>query len=206
MVAKRLTEGNSLMTREGILLVISGPSGVGKGTLCTALYKEVSDISYSISATSRLPRPGEVHGVDYYFCSRSEFEGMIKQDDFLEWAVVYGNLYGTPKSQVQEAVKKGKDIILEIDIEGARQIKNKFPDGVFVFIAPPSLEELAERLAKRGADSEDEIQRRLHLASKELENVSNYDYIVHNNDLETAFLMLKSILLAERCRVGRYIE
>jgi len=192
------------MTREGILLVISGPSGVGKGTLCTAILKEVSDLVYSISATSRSPRPGEVHGVNYYFWRRPEFEAKIERDEFLEWATVYGNLYGTPKTQVQEAVKLGKDVILEIDIEGARQIKEKFRDGVFVFIAPPSLEELARRLTKRGADSDEEIQRRLNLASEELDYVSEYDYIVHNDDLESALLKLKSILLAERCRVRRF--
>ena len=191
------------MTREGMLIVISGPSGVGKGTLCAALRQEVPDLVYSISATSREPRPGEVHGVNYYFWSRPEFEKKLAQDEFLEWALVYGNLYGTPKTPVLEAIKLGKDIILEIDIEGARQIKEKFPEGVFVFITPPSLEELERRLCKRGTDSEEVRQQRLDQAREELGKISDYDYLVPNDDLETAVSLLKSILLAERCRISR---
>lgn len=191
------------MIREGILMVISGPSGVGKGTLCAALRREVPDLVYSISATSRAPRPGEVHGVNYYFWSHSEFEEHLAQGEFLEWAQVYGNLYGTPKTPVLEALNQGKDVILEIDFEGARQIKEKFPEGVFVFITPPSMEELERRLHKRGTDSEEVKQRRLDQAREELGKISGYDYLVPNDDLETAVSLLKSILMAERCRISR---
>ncbi|NLC06724.1 MAG: guanylate kinase [Syntrophomonadaceae bacterium] len=191
------------MTREGILLIISGPSGVGKGTLCAALQKDMPELSFSISATTRSPRPGEVHGKNYFFYSRSEFEAMIKRDEFLEWAVVYDNLYGTPRQYVMDVLSQGKDIVLEIDTQGARQIKKRFPQGVFVFIVPPSRDELANRLAQRGTDSKEEIERRLNLAGQELENAADYDYIVPNADLEEAVQMLKAILVAERCRAAR---
>ena len=191
------------MTREGILLVVSGPSGVGKGTLCAALRKEILDIEYSVSATTRSPRPGEVHGRDYFFYTRAEFESMVKKAELLEWAVVYNQLYGTPKEYVESVLEEGKDIILEIDIQGARQIKQSYPKGVFVFVAPPSLEELHKRLVQRGTDSTEEIQRRLSLAQEELQRALEYDYLVPNEDLEQAVLNLKSILLAERCRVER---
>lgn len=191
------------MTRNGMLMVISGPSGVGKGTLCTALRQEVPDLVYSISATSRAPRPGEVHGVNYYFWSRSEFEERLAQEEFLEWAQVYGNLYGTPKTPVLEALRQGKDVILEIDFEGARQIREQYPEGVFVFITPPSLEELSRRLLKRGTDSAEIRQFRLDQARDELAKISGYDYLVPNDDLKTAVNLLKAILLAERCRISR---
>lgn len=193
-----------VMAREGILLVISGPSGVGKGTICSALKKEEPDLVYSISATTRTPRPGEVHGVDYFFYSRDQFEDMIRRGEFLEWASVYGNLYGTPRKYVQDALNQGKDVILEIDIQGARQIKENFSQQLGVFIAPPSMEELARRLRNRGTDSEEEIKRRLKLAEEEMKRISDYDYIIPNDDLEKAVEILKAILLAERFRTSRY--
>jgi len=147
--------------RKGILFVISGPSGVGKGTLKDRLLARQEGIEYSISATTRPMRDGEINGVHYFFLAKPEFERMIASGDFLEWAVVYDNYYGTPRRFVLDNLNQGKDVLLEIDIQGARQIRDRYPEGVFIFIAPPSLTELAKRLELRGKDSPEVIRQRL---------------------------------------------
>ena len=188
---------------EGILLVISGPSGAGKGTICKALLEKRPDMAYSISCTTRQPRNGEVDGKNYFFKSREEFENMIANDGFLEHADVYGNYYGTPKAYVMDQVAQGKDIILEIDPQGALQVKKNYPNGVFVFIVPPSLSELSKRIYNRGTDAVDVIQKRLSAATSELAYASKYDYIVVNDEVEKATTKVNNIVSTEHLRAGR---
>jgi len=187
----------------GLLIVLSGPSGAGKGTLCQELLRQMPNLRYSVSSTTRCPRPGEVEGIHYYFCPRQEFEAMLARDELLEWAEFCDNYYGTPRFAVEQAIQEGMDVILEIEIQGALQIKKRFPQGVFTFIVPPSLDVLAERIHKRGTESEEVIQKRLATAIKELEYVSEYDYVVVNDEVPVAVDKLKSILVAEKCRVKR---
>ena len=187
----------------GLLIVISGPSGAGKGTLCQELLRQMPNLRYSVSSTTRCPRPGEVEGIHYYFRPRQEFEAMLVRDELLEWAEFCDNYYGTPRFAVEQAVKEGLDVILEIEIQGALQIKKRFPQGVFTFIVPPSLDILSERIHKRGTESEEVIQKRLATAIRELEYVSEYDYVVINDEVPLAVDKLKSILVAEKCRVKR---
>lgn len=189
----------------GILLILSGPSGAGKGTLCHALLPKCPELTYSVSATTREPRLGEINGQNYFFLSTEEFNQLAERGELLEWAQVYDNYYGTPRKFVEETLAGGQDIILEIDIQGARQIKEKFPQGVFVFVIPPSLEELASRIIKRGTDSEQEIRKRLSSASNELTHISDYDYVVVNDEVDRAVYKLMAILTAEKCRVSRQL-
>ncbi len=187
----------------GLLIVISGPSGAGKGTLCQELLRQMPDLRYSVSSTTRCPRPGEVDGIHYYFRPRQDFEVMIARDEMLEWAEFCDNYYGTPRFAVEQALQDGLDVILEIEIQGALQIKKRFPQGVFTFIVPPSMDVLSERIHKRGTESEEVIQKRLATAIRELEYVSEYDYVVINDEVPVAVDKLKSILVAEKCRVKR---
>lgn len=189
------------MTRKGILFVISGPSGVGKGTICKRLLAKMPDVYLSISATTRPPRSGELHGRDYYFLSRADFEHMINNNEFLEYAKVYNNYYGTPAAFVQDHLEQGHDVLLEIDIQGAMQIKNNFPQGVFVFIQPPNIKALKTRLTLRGKDSKESIQKRLSTCEWEMDQYIHYDYVIVNDDLQEAVRLLEAIILAERCRV-----
>ncbi len=189
----------------GLLIVISAPSGTGKTTLCHMLLKEFENMEFSISYTTRPPRKGEVNGRDYFFIDRDTFEKMIEENEFLEWAEVYGNLYGTSKSQVLKALESGKDILLDIDVQGALQVKKNLPESVLIFILPPSLKELERRLRKRGTDSEKTIERRLKIAREEIKKSIYYDYIVINDILEVAFNKLESIIIAEKCRTERVI-
>lgn len=190
-------------TPQGILLVLSGPSGAGKGTICNRLLEKRDDLSYSVSCTTRSPRKGEVDGVNYFFISREKFEDMIKNDELIEYAEVYGNYYGTPRSYVAKQVAIGRDVVLEIDPQGAIQIKEHFSDGVFVFIVPPSLKELSARIYKRGTDEESVIKKRLSAATNELKYASKYDYIIVNDEVEKATLKVDNIISAERNRVVR---
>lgn len=148
-----------MFTKKGILIVISGPSGAGKGTICKELLKK-HNLHLSISATTRTPREGEVHGENYFFLSREEFLNKVEENDFIEYAEVYGNLYGTPKSGVQQMLDDGKDVILEIDIQGALKVKDNVSDGVFIFILPPSMEELKQRIIKRGSETPESLMTR----------------------------------------------
>ncbi len=188
---------------EGILLVISGPSGAGKGTICNAVRKMYPDLHYSISMTTRKPRQGETEGVSYFFRTDKEFKNLIEQDAFLEYAKVYDHYYGTPKKRVLDLIESGESVLLEIDIQGAMQVKARYPKGIFVYIVPPSLETLSARLHGRGTDSEDVIQKRLAEITKELSMAHKYDYIIVNDVLEDAVCKACAILEAEKCKLSR---
>lgn len=185
----------------GILFVISGPSGVGKGTIREALLARVGDIKDSISATTRESRSGEIPGKDYFFLSESEFLKLADQDMLLEWAEVYGKFYGTPREFVMKTLASGYDVLLEIDVQGAQQVRMKMPEGVYIFISPPSAEELEARIKARGKDSSESIVRRMTAFRDEMTYLPGYDYEVVNDDLETAINKIVSIVTAERCRI-----
>ncbi|MDP9269038.1 MAG: guanylate kinase [Acidobacteriota bacterium] len=192
----------------GILYIISAPSGSGKSTLVTEIRKVVPDLEFSVSYTTRPKRGSEQNGREYYFISRDEFERMISANDFLEYADVFGNYYGTAQRFLHEAAKRGKDLLLDIDVQGEKQVKQKVPGAASIFVLPPSRQVLELRLRRRseaeGADSEAVIQRRLHEASKEIENYPNYDYILVNDQLERSIDQLKAIVVGERLkRAGR---
>lgn len=187
----------------GILIVLSGPSGVGKGTVCTALRSTAQDLVYSVSATTRAPRQGEVDGVNYFFKSKDEFRRMIANDELLEWAEYVGNCYGTPREFVEKTLASGKDIILEIEVQGALKVKQKFPEGVFIFLLPPSLDELESRIVTRGTESEETIRNRMCVAKEELALLQHYDYAIVNDRVEAACKRVEAILTAERCRRER---
>lgn len=191
------------MRETGNLIVVSGPSGAGKGTVCSALMQQCATLVYSVSATTRAPRVGETHGVNYWFVSKAEFQAMIESGKLLEWAEVYGNYYGTPLERVQETLRAGKDVLLEIDTQGAMLVKEKAPEGVFVFIMPPSLAELEARIHKRATDSEESIARRLGAATEEIRRAKDYDYIVVNETVSEAASDIAAIIRAERCGVAR---
>lgn len=191
------------MTQPGILIVLSGPSGTGKGTICRELLRSYPNLHYSISATTRQPRTGEVDGINYWFLKHEKFREMINTNEFLEWAEVYGNYYGTPRTYVTGLLNSGKDVILEIDTQGAMQIKNKFPQGVFVYIVPPSLDELANRIHKRGTETMEAIKKRLGCVRNELSYVNNYNYIVVNDEVSKAVEKIESIICAEKSHVSR---
>lgn len=191
------------MADKGLLIVVSGPSGAGKGTICDALRKEFPKIHYSISMTTRQPREGEVNGVNYYFRTNEEFESLLKEDAFLEHAKVYDHYYGTPKQYVYDMIAQGNHIMLEIDIQGAMQVKEKYPEGVFIYVVPPSKEVLEERLRGRHTDTNEVIAGRLSKARKELDWIDKYDYLIVNDDLDTAISKASAILTAEECKVTR---
>ena len=159
---------NTLERERGILIVLSGPSGVGKGTVCAALRKVAPDIVYSVSATTRSPRQGEVDGVNYFFKTREQFQQMIETDEVLEWAEYVGNFYGTPRRFVEETLRSGQDVILEIEVQGALQVKQKFAEGVFIFLLPPSLDELENRIVTRGTETDEVIRSRMSVAMDEI--------------------------------------
>ncbi len=188
---------------EGILLIISGPSGVGKGTVCRHLLKIRDTVSLSVSTTTRPPRPTEREGVEYNFTSLSRFKSMIDEGAFLEWAVVHGHYYGTNLDPVQLALSRGEDLILEIDVQGAIQVMEKAPEAVSIFLAPPSLEALEERIKGRGTESSEKINSRLETARKEMKAYNLYDYIVVNDTVEHAAEQISSIIDAEKCKVSR---
>ena len=188
---------------EGLLVVISGPSGAGKGTICRQLLMEMGYLKVSVSATTRKPRQGEEEGISYYFIDEKEFINRVENGEFLEHAKVYGNYYGTPKEEVFKQLKAGNDIILEIDIQGALQVKKNYPKGVFIFILPPSLTELKNRIVGRGTDSKEGILRRMECAYDELHYAFEYDYVVLNDHVEEATEKIKHIILAEKNRAIR---
>jgi guanylate kinase len=186
--------------RDGILFVVSAPSGAGKTTLCKGITESLGNLTHSISYTTRKPRPGETDGRDYYFVTADRFRDMVQAGDFAEYAEVHANLYGTSKRVLDDMIREGIDVILDIDTQGARQIKSHFATAVFVFIMPPSMAILEERLRNRKSDREDEIQKRMRRAADEIRDYGLYDYIVVNRDFERALSELRSIVVAERCR------
>jgi len=189
---------------KGLLIVLSGPSGVGKGTVRKEIFsQENTSFEYSISMTTRLPRTGEVDGTDYFFKTREEFEGLIEQGKLLEYAEFVGNYYGTPVDYVRETTNNGKDVFLEIEVEGARQVREKFPDGLFIFLSPPSLSELKNRIVTRGTETEEIINNRMNVAREEIEMMHLYDYVVENDTVENACEKIKAIIVAEHCRRER---
>lgn len=192
------------LEKKGILIVVSGFSGAGKGTLMKELLKKYpDDYALSISATSRKPREGEQEGVEYFFKTREEFEKMIEGEELVEYAQYVGNYYGTPKAYVEEQLEAGKDVILEIEIQGALEIKEKFPQTVLMFVTPPSAEELKNRLVGRGTEDMDTIERRLSRAVEEAEGIETYDYLVVNDILELCVEEMHQIISNEHTRISR---
>ena len=189
--------------RRGILFIISAPSGTGKTTLCKQLTTNVPGLWHSISYTTRKPRSGEEHGCDYYFIKEQTFQEMIERNDFVEWAHVYGHLYGTPWKSLTEKIDQGIDVLLEIDVQGAMQVKKRFEDSVSIFILPPSMTVLKSRLQTRASDTPEEIQRRLHKVKEEVWSYREYAYIVRNEDLGRSLRDLESIFWSERLKTKR---
>jgi len=193
-----------MQTNRGILLVLSGFSGSGKGTVVKEVMKKYSDTyALSISATSRQPRPGERDGIEYFFKTREEFEEMIAKDELVEYAQYVSNYYGTPKAYVEEQLAAGKDVILEIEIQGALKIKKKFPETLLLFMTPPSADELKDRLVGRGTETMDVVESRLARAVEEAQGIEEYDYLIVNDDLEECVERFHSIVSNEHYRVFR---
>jgi guanylate kinase len=188
------------MNNKGVLVIVSGPSGAGKSTVISMLSKLRPDIRFSVSATTRSPRPGEVDGRDYFFKSHEEFWRMVQADEFLEHAEYVGNFYGTPEEPVNQRLAEGYNVLLDIEVQGASEIMEKRPDAVSIFLTPPSLEVLEKRLRGRGTDSEEKIHERLLAAHREYSQIHKYRYIVINDDAETAVKELDAIITAEKCR------
>jgi len=188
----------------GLLIVLSGPSGVGKGTVRKELFSQPdTNYEYSISMTTRKPREGEVDGVDYFFKSHEEFEQLIGEGRLLEYASYVGNYYGTPLDYVNATLDAGRDVFLEIEVQGASQVRDKVPDGLFIFLAPPSLSELEQRLVGRGTETDDVIASRILAARQELEMMNLYDYVVENDEVQLACDRVNAIVTAEHCRRER---
>ena len=191
----------------GQIIVISAPSGAGKGTIIKKLLENNSKNRWlSVSATSRKPREGEKEGINYYYITEEEFKKRIKEDYFLEYTNYAGNYYGTPKEYIKEKITKGIDVILEIEIEGANNIKKLIPEALFIFIMPPSLKELVRRLKGRGTETNEKIIKRFNAAYKEVNEVTKYNYVVVNDEVDTAVDKIESIIKAEKCRVDRIEE
>lgn len=188
--------------KQGLLFVVSAPSGAGKTTLCKAMTDSLENLTHSVSYATRRPRPGEIDGRDYCFVSPARFQEMIDANDFAEWAEVHSNLYGTSRRVIDEMIVKGIDVLLDIDTQGAKQIKAKYSSAVFIFIMPPSLEILEERLRNRKSDHEEEIKKRMRRAREEIKDFNMYDYIIVNRDFDRALTEIRSIVIAERCRTS----
>ncbi len=183
------------------LFVLSGPSGVGKGTIVSEILKEDPDLRLSVSATTRSPRKGETHGVSYYFMTDGEFRAEIEKGGFLEYADVHGHFYGTPKAPVLAELARGRDVLLEIDVQGAMQVKKSYPDGIFIFILPPSLAELRKRIENRGTESREDIELRLGKAVAEMSYLRHYEYFVVNEDLNQAVEDVRAVMRSEHSRI-----
>ena len=191
-------------SKKGLLIVISGPSGVGKGSIINVLLERRSNAKLSVSATTRSPRPGEIDGVHYFFIDEPTFKSMIERNEFLEYMHVFNtHYYGTPRSFVLEELEAGNDVILDIDVQGAMKVKASYPDAVLVFIAPPSMSELKERLLGRGTETPEQVERRFNTAFEEMKQVGNYDYVVVNDILDIAINKVESIIGAEKSRMTR---
>ena len=191
---------------KGLLIVVSGPSGTGKGTVCSELLSQAQDLAYSISATTRQPRAGEVDGKNYYFMDKADFEKKIAEGGFLEYANVYGNYYGTPLGKIEERLAEGVDILLEIDTQGAINVMEKCPEGLFIFLVPPSLAELERRIRGRGSETEESLQKRMGSARKEIEDDKKYGYVVVNDTVKNAVQRIMAIRTAEHCRMDKNQE
>lgn len=189
---------------KGNLIVFTGPSGVGKGTVVQKVREDLPEINFSISATTRTIRPGEKEGLNYFYKTREEFESLIRQDELLEWAEFVGNYYGTPKDFVEKLLSEGKDVLLEIEVQGALQIKEKYPDAIMIFLLPPSYEELENRLRNRATEDEETIQKRLGKAQEEMDKTKEFKYYIVNDTVESAVNLLESIIMAERARVDKF--
>jgi guanylate kinase len=192
-----------VIKRRGSLFVVSAPSGAGKTTLCRDVRERVPGLAYSISVTTRPPRPGEIDGIDFRFVSEAEFRARLERDEFAEWAIVHGNLYGTQARPLEEALARGQDLLLDIDTQGAGQLRLRYPEAVLVFIVAPSMAELEQRLRERRSDPQHEIARRLARARGEIALWRRYDYLIVNQDVKEAMEQLAAIIQAERCRVTR---
>ena len=192
------------MADRGLLIVFSGPSGVGKGTVRREIFEcSENQFQYSVSMTTRAQRPGEVDGVDYFFKTKEEFENLIQQGELLEYAKYVDNYYGTPVKYVRETMDKGKDIFLEIEVQGAGQVKSKIPDALFIFLAPPSIADLKDRLKGRGTETDDVIESRVAKAKKEINMMHLYDYVVENDEVDKAVERIKAIILSEHLKRER---
>ncbi|WP_284139899.1 MULTISPECIES: guanylate kinase [unclassified Virgibacillus] len=192
-----------MIEEKGILFVLSGPSGVGKGTVRKELFDRKTDLKYSISMTTRNKRPGEVDGVDYFYKSKEEFEQLVAENKLLEYAQYVNNYYGTPREYVEETLQAGYDVFLEIEVQGALQVKKNFPEGVFIFLFPPSLEELKNRIVSRGTESDELVKNRLKEARNEIELMDAYDYVVVNDDVNQAVHKIQSIIQSEHLKRER---
>lgn len=190
----------------GVLYVISGPSGVGKTSIIDGVMKRVNNVVFSVSCTTRPKRPNEVEGRDYFFVDEETFMRMVERDEFLEWAVVHGYYYGTPRKFVEEQLRKNINVILDIDVQGAMTVMKKFKDAVFIFVAPPSFDELKKRLLKRGTEQREDMIKRLEDAKKELEQIPKFQYLIVNVDLQESIDQLTSIIVAEQLEVNKVIE
>lgn len=209
MLYKNVKGERCSMKSKGLLVVLSGPSGVGKGTVRQALFETDTNhdqFYYSVSATTRQPRPGEEDGKDYFFVSRDQFEGMIEDERLLEYAEYVGNYYGTPLQYVEEMTDQGKDVFLEIEVQGALQVKRRMPEGVFIFLAPPTMHELESRIVNRGTDAPDVIEKRMKQAREELQLVTQYDYVVENDNVDSAVERIQTIINAEHLKTDRFID
>jgi guanylate kinase len=190
--------------KKGNLFVVSAPSGAGKTTLCRKICETMPGVKHSVSYTTRLPRPGEIADIHYTFVDEEEFRSMIASGEFVEWAEVHGNFYGTSKKRIEKIINEGQDVILDIDVQGAKQIKEYFTDSVLVFVLPPSMEELEKRLFDRMSDSKEVIEKRLKRAREEIQEYKNYDYVIVNNTLDKALNELASIIVAENVKISKF--
>lgn len=196
-----------MVNTRGLLIVLSGPSGVGKGTVRAAVFKNnIFNYVYSVSATTRAMRPGEVDGKDYYFVSREEFEQLIETDALLEYAEYVGNFYGTPIQKIEENLVAGNDVFLEIEVQGALKVRERMPEGVFIFLAPPNLKELESRITGRGTDDAAVIYERMQMAREEIELMQHYDYVVVNDEVDRAVNKINAIIQSEHLKVDRVID
>jgi guanylate kinase len=191
------------MAAKGLLLVVSGPSGAGKSTVCRRLIREMPAVALSVSVTTRPPRNFEQEGINYFFQTEEQFEAMLRNNELLEHACVYGHSYGTPAKYVFDRLGEGRDVLLEIEMQGALQVKKRFPDGVFIFIVPPSMQELAARIHRRGSETQEDLLKRFRAAYEELGYLDEYHYLVLNEDVDSAVQRVKAIIYAEKCRVSR---
>ena len=191
------------MKSRGLLLVVSGPSGAGKGTICNALVGSHPEIFLSVSATTRKPREGEIEGKSYYFMQEEQFKEKVANGGFIEWACFCGNYYGTPKDKVEQLLEEGKDVILEIEVQGAMKVRSEYPEAVFIFVLPPSMHELRNRIVGRGTETEEVINERLKTAAWEFSHIAKYNYILLNDNIESAVERFSAIICAEKARVPR---